>query len=299
MKATVLSHRVLENIPSASGIEFLNDQFYIISDNSVWLYILNSDFEIVNLKQIFPEPELKNGVIPKKNKPDFEALTIINTDNGIRLFVLGSGSKSPERDKAFLFNTETLNEDPEELSLTDLYDYLRKLPEVAEGYKLNIEGVAASEDKIFLLQRGNISENNALITYDKLSFLNYLQNKTTLKPNPEIKNFTLPTKKKILSGFSGASYVAEREFILFTATIEDTENEIEDGPTLGNFIGIVDLENPKSAPDCALVMIGEDVFNGKIESITPILIHENYIKAIAVTDNDGEASEILEIELTW
>ena len=299
MKATVLSHRVLENIPSASGIEFLNDQFYIISDNSVWLYILNIDFDIVDVKQIFPEPELKNGIIPKKNKPDFEALTLINTENGIRLFVVGSGSKSPERDKAFLMNTESLNEDPEELSLTGVYDYLRILPEVAQGHKLNIEGVAASESKIFLLQRGNISENNALIIYDKIAFLNYLKNKTTLKPTPEIKNFTLPTRKEILSGFSGASYIAEREFILFTATVEDTENEIDDGPALGNFIGIIDLNNPKTAPDCALVMIGEEIFNGKIESITPILIHENYIKAIAVTDNDGEASEILEIELTW
>ena len=212
---------------------------------------------------------------------------------------MGSGSKSPERDKAFLMNTESLNEDPEELSLTGVYDYLRILPEVAQGHKLNIEGIAASESKIFLLQRGNISENNALIIYDKIAFLNYLKNKTTLKPTPEIKNFTLPTRKEILSGFSGASYIAEREFILFTATVEDTENEIDDGPALGNFIGIIDLKNPKTAPDCALVMIGEEIFNGKIESITPILIHENYIKAIAVTDNDGEASEILEIELTW
>ena len=67
--------------------------------------------------------------------------------------------------------------------------------------------------------------------------------------------------------------------------------------TLGSFVGLIDLNDINPQPICAIVMLGDEIFKGKIESIAPVLVYENYIKAVAVTDNDGEASEIIEIEI--
>ena len=48
MKITIESRKLLEQIPSASGIEFMDNKFWIVGDNSPWLFELNQDFYIQN-----------------------------------------------------------------------------------------------------------------------------------------------------------------------------------------------------------------------------------------------------------
>ena len=237
MKASILSHSILEKIPSASGIEFYEGHFYIIGDNCSWLFVLNTDFEIVGVKEIFDPPKLKNEVIPKKKKPDLEALTMITVGNENKLLVFGSGSKSPERDKAYLINPINLQEKAEEYVLTLLYDQLRNEALVAQGFKLNIEGAAATGEKLFLFQRGNISGNNAMIVYELEEFTDFIFEKANSFPIPTINNFDLPVHEGLLAGFSGAAYLEEVNKILFTATVEDTKNEIDDGCNAGKLCG--------------------------------------------------------------
>jgi hypothetical protein len=297
MKAHVTQRFSLEGIPSASGVELLDKKFYIISDNSPWLCVLNKKWELIAERLVFPKAELQNGVIPKKKKPDFEALTALSYHHETYLFVLGSGSKSPERDRGFLINPLNLIAEPEEVSLIELYDFLRSLPEVSEGFNLNIEAAAANEHKIFLFQRGNISGNNVMISYKIPELLHYLQKKGTKKPLPVIKKFKLPILENLQSGFSGATLIPEKESILFSASVENTANEIDDGKILGSYLGIIDLKTMPHTPEVALIMENDSIFKEKVESVTLLESSEKKLKVVAVTDSDGQGSDILEIEV--
>ena len=299
MQATIIQKRTLPSIPSASGIEYLNGTFYIISDNTAWLYLLDKNFEETARYPLALKIEPENSVIPKKKKPDFEALTLINTPAGTRLLVLGSGSESPERDKALLLNPDDPAASPDPFLLTPFYDFLRSLPEVAEGFRLNIEAAAATSDRLLLFQRGNISGNNVMLNYKLKEVLQFLQVKNAPLPLPKIRKFRLPVLKNLLSGFSGAAWLPEKEAVLFTASVEDTHNEVDDGISLGSYVGLIDLKNPAATPECTLVMADNQVFTGKIESITPLEVSQTSLRAVAVTDPDGGASEILELELRW
>src|SRR4051812_48751602 len=98
MKLTLLSRQILHNIPSASGIEIINNSIYVIGDNSPWLFILDDKYQLKGKWQIAPTENLTEGKIPKPLKPDFEAMTGITWNSEKGLLIFGSGSKSPERD---------------------------------------------------------------------------------------------------------------------------------------------------------------------------------------------------------
>ncbi|MBC8111733.1 MAG: hypothetical protein H7Y04_11795 [Verrucomicrobia bacterium] len=296
MQAFVSQQILLKDIPSASGIECLQEKLYIIGDNTAYMFVLDTHKNFIARKRILPFTASAENVIPKKQKPDFEALTALSSPYLNQLLVLGSGSQSPERDKAFLIDTENLFEEVKTYSLTGIYDFLRSLPEVAEGYRLNIEAATVAGDKIYLFQRGNISGNNVMIRYKIPDFLDFMTGKSTKQPMPSIFAFNLPEMAGLRAGFSGACTLDEHT-ILFTASVEDTADEIEDGATLGSFVGLIDLRNLQKTPICLPVLCNNETFTGKIESITMIAKQNQSIEAVAVTDSDGGDSWLLELEI--
>ena len=81
---------------------------------------------------------------------------------------------------------------------------------------------------------------------------------------------------------------------MFAASVEDTGNEIDDGPTLGGFIGMM---RGKEILWVVPVELNGSIAPVKIEGIAILQVQENLLEIAGVTDNDADASEILCIKI--
>lgn len=104
MKATelnieILNWQTLKDVPSASGIVKFNEDFFVIGDDSPYLFRIDKHFDLLSKFLIHPAEKLKGDRIPKFDKPDFEAMEMISESE---MLVFGSGSKSPVRDVCVL-----------------------------------------------------------------------------------------------------------------------------------------------------------------------------------------------------
>jgi len=328
MRAEIIRRQTLPQLPSASGIEVAGNHLYVVGDDSSWLYLLDRQWNSVGKVALFtPEKTTAaphtpdNGIIriPKKQKPDFEMLTRLRIGAEEMLLVAGSGAESPQRDGAFLVRPDaSLVVTP--LSLTRLYDQLRTMPEVVGLGRLNLEGLAANHEWVFFLQRGNVSGLNVLIRYDLPSFVNYLNEPSDQLPFPQVYCYELPSLDGIRSGFSGATLLTVQEgsnlwkglsaasgelslppaLLLFTASVEDTTDEILDGETLGSLLGFLNPDQPERLLSWAWITENGQPYTGKVESIAVLPeTAASGLWVITVTDNDLGDSEILELKLTW
>ncbi|MBC7640907.1 MAG: hypothetical protein H7174_00995, partial [Flavobacterium sp.] len=139
----------INGIGSASGIVFLDHKLYIIGDNSGFLYEYN-----INSQKLEHYPLIENAItnIAKKDKPDFESITLRN--NKLHLFGSGSTKKREIRVKFDLKTQEVKTKD-----LTNLYDKL-KLKANFTNDDLNIEGSFFYNNRLYFLNRGNGLLNN-------------------------------------------------------------------------------------------------------------------------------------------
>lgn len=237
---------------------------------------------------------MQDGIIGKADKPAFEALEAISMGGQTELLLFGSGSKSPQRD--LFIRMSPSREKAETWSLTGFYNHLRS-SDVMQGSELNIEAVALDESRLLLFNR----KKNVLFIYPLTAFLDYLR-KGTAYPEPELVELLLPQIDGIEAGISGATIIPGARKIIFTASVENTPNAIDDGEVLGSFVGIIDLEQIKKGqkPPCVLVMEGEQSLRVKVESVT---IHHqraaNEVEILLVTDSDGNESEIISAVLKW
>jgi hypothetical protein len=169
------------------------------------------------------------------------------------LFIFGSGSKPKRRDKLIVVFPERQH-DVKRFSLEEFYNTLRK-NEIGENHKLNIEAAAANSATLYLFHRGNISGKNLVFNFSLNDFADYVLTESYSVPAYTISSIILPPLNGIASGFSGASMLDEKH-ILFSASVEDTEHEIDDGAVLGSFIGILNHETKEL--NCKLLQQGKD-----------------------------------------
>ncbi|UJH92256.1 hypothetical protein LZ575_06780 [Antarcticibacterium sp. 1MA-6-2] len=284
----------LNEIPSASGIEETRNGRYIIGDNSPWLFKLNKNNEVIDRISLLPERTLPDSIFEKLVKPDFEAMTKVDPEGNV-LLIFGSGSKSPERDVLVEVNLSSEEIVPKEFSITEIYDGLRAAAEIPSEH-LNIEAAEVVEDDLYLFNRGK----NLIAKYSLSTFRRYLEEKGEV-PLPEIIRFKLPEIQGIESGFSGASYIEGAEIIVFTATVENTANWIDDGEVLGSFIGAFKINDlsVNNTPASALIQQGGKSLMIKVESVTVLSEKEGEAELLLVTDSDGGVSEILRGTLTY
>jgi hypothetical protein len=295
LQVSVIKKHFLPNIPSASGVEVVNDVIYIVGDDSSSVYMLDYEMKLIDKIALFTSPDLINGRISKVSKPDFEALTYLNINGKEQLLAVGSGSKSPERDNGYLVDLQYNT--TRHITLTHLYNQLRQLPEVIGEGKLNIEGLAADDTRILFVQRGNITGNNVLVSYPAEELYNYLIQKSVHLPVPTIQLFKLPSLSGSQSGFSGITFIPGTSKLLFTASVENTTNEIDDGEVLGSYIGLIDLQDHTTLQSTLIDFEGLP-YMGKIESIAIQRVDTSgQIQAVAVTDTDMGGSELLFLQI--
>ncbi len=94
MNFTIEKSFSTSKIPSGSGIIKSNNKYYVVGDDSPYLFILDNDLNIIDQKELIDTKSLNETRIKKSKKPDFEAFEKINDQEFV---IFGSGSKLPER----------------------------------------------------------------------------------------------------------------------------------------------------------------------------------------------------------
>jgi len=289
------SMKELKKIPSASGIVRLKDHYFIIGDDSPWLFETNSKFKIKKKILIFPSGKQFER-IPKEMKPDFEALAIDQSTGTINLLIFGSGSKSPQRD--VLVKSSTLKDHETQIfSMNEFYDKMRAAAGLKK-HELNIEGAVLTGGMLFLFDRSN----NYLFVYKWEEIEQYLKD-YKICPNPKVYHVNLPKLQGFQSTFSGATAAFEGNKIIFTASVENTRDSYHDGEIMGSFVGSFNLLNLKDGltPYCELIKDenGEPL---KIKAESVCLQKQaagNQADLVVVTDSDGGISQVMEIKLQY
>jgi len=292
MKLKVTKRQILKDVPSASGIEVLGESIYAIGDNSPWLFKLNASYNCIEKFQIFSLSDTQNTVIPKSLKPDFEAITLVKNNGVNEFYIFGSGSKSPERDVLIIIDVNH-PKNWKQYSLAKFYNQLKKQASLTDN-ELNIESALVRHDFFYFFNRGK----NAIIKVSIAEFNSFIEEEIE-EIKLAITNIQLPKINELESGFSAACYLPEIDKIIFTSTVEDTPNWIDDGQVLGSFVGIIDITNlEKTAkPMYSPIMENGKILPLKIEAVTILSFKKNKINLLIASDGDGAESEILEVTL--
>jgi hypothetical protein len=285
MKIIVKKVEKLHSPSSASGVEYINGLYYIIGDDANALFILDENLKVKKIIPFYQEKPVQEH-IPKKEKPDFECMSFVYVQEVPHILIMGSGSK-PKRKIAFLYNLVT--EEMQKLDYVGFYDNLEKDNVFTLGAELNLEALCCTNEYVYLFQRGNNAEKN--------SFLRFLVQKIYNPDEYEIFYSKLQGIGKGKAGFSGACHVLEWNGILFTTSVELTQDAYNDGEVLGSTVGFI--QNHSVKENVVVTYPDGKPYIAKIESISvKKMLNTNTLLAVAVTDADGKESEIVELEIT-
>jgi hypothetical protein len=251
----------ISGIGAASGLVFQENQLYIVSDNSSFLY-----HYLLETKELIKIPLTQNPQenILKKEKFDFEALT----QRGDKLYLFGSGS-TENRNLRLCYNLKTHAISQRDLSKT--YKKLIKKANISNN-DFNIEGAFYHNQKWYLFQRGNGNNSrNGIFIVDKTNNLIHFF---------EIR---LPEINTIQATFTDAILLGNK--IYFLAAAENTDSTYNDGEILGSFMGSIDLETMALE---STIKISE---TNKFEGLTLYSWSESEIIFLLCEDNDTESLE--------
>lgn len=296
MEIKVIDRTDLKGIPSASGIELLNGHYYVIGDNSPWLFELGPNFQIEQRYQISSVDSLENEVIPKSRKKDLEAMCGFIYEGDTVILLLGSGSKSPIRDHAKLIRLKNGVPVIKEYDFFSFYLHAKEKGKL-DDESFNLEAAAVLDNRLYLFNRGD----NKVIECSLAKFMKFLNGETEANDiKLKVSKVDLPTINGIEAGFSGAATDVENGRILFTASVENTANWIDDGQVLGSFIGVIQPESliDHYQPMATEITENEKVLPVKVESIAISSVDAGLTRCILVTDSDGGESELIRIDLS-
>lgn len=271
--------------PSASAIEFINKQFFIIGDDANNLLVLDSNFIILDSVNLYSFTEKR---IPKSTKPDLESITTIP---GTKLLVLGSGSVMPFRNTGWII--DPLTKQKENIRLDTFYQRL-----LLNGLsELNIEGVVAIPGSIILSNRGNKSYRKNHLVITKNNFWNK-QEATPVTIIP----IGINDDSTAFNGVSGLGYSRKTDKLLLTVSTENTRNNVDDGAIGKSYLWIVNsissklnwkAINPNKIIDLEKI---DPRFKGqKIESVCITHETKNFIYLVLVADNDNGSSTLFRL----
>jgi len=286
------------NLPSASGVEIIDNNIYIIGDDSPYLYKLNYDFNILEKYQLSGNDSTVNNRVPKEIKADFESMaTYQSKDGSIMLAVLSSGSQELTRDTLHIF---ALSEKKliASKNVRPLFELIREKAGFTKEDEINIEAMAIGKHKVYLMQRGN-NNLNILVEINRREFFKFIFNEDVELPEIKVKSFSLPEFDNTISGFSGACMLEDESGILFTASLEKSENAYEDGEILGSYVGIMKFRGD-SKPQIRTSMLKQDglTLKTKLEGISIKSISGKTYQLLAVSDMDDGTSKIYNLSLT-
>lgn len=290
MKLDLLDYKELKSYPSGSGIEFYDDKIYIVGDDAKDMMVTNRKWKDEELISLFESAETR---IPKKIKADLEATAIIHLDTMSYLLIMGSGSKD-QRNKGILFNIVT--GDKTEIDCTPFYQRLKTKGII----DINIEGAAEVSDYMVFCNRGNKSHPaNELIITSK-DFFRHQDEAPIGLLNIDMSDY------EGTMALSGACYSYEHDWLIFTASTEDTPDNYHDGIIGKSYLGIIEDAYRKITKNRVKVNELIDLaktnkkFDGfKIESVCIQSERKHRMKLHLVADNDNGESHLFKILLRF
>jgi hypothetical protein len=281
----------LPHFPSASGIEFYNDHYYIIGDDATHLLVLDSNLTITDSIRLFESAEIR---IPKNVKPDLEALSLVDWNKRPQLLMMGSGSLEPFRNIAILF--DPLIKEHTKIMMDTFYHRLKYYGLT----ELNIEGLCSIPGNIILSNRGNKTspKNHLVFTSTDFWMRQVVAPVTIIKvgANEDTSQF---------QGVSGLAYARRCDKLILTVSTEDTRNAQEDGAIGKSYLWIIDnisskkrwnSINPNRIIDLEKV---DRHFEGhKIESVCVVKETKHFLQLALVADDDDGSSVVFRLDVS-
>lgn len=285
---------LLSGFPSGSSINYYQDKFFLIGDDSNYILILDRNYQKIDSVNLFNYPGKR---IPKANKVDLEGSAIIGAPGKRHLFVSGSGS-GPNRKKAFLIpiSKKGLLRTGVEDCIIDIENFMRRM-DSAGIEEINVEGVTEWKGNLILGNRGNLlNQNNHLIITDSDFW------KKQHHAPIQIKKLIMPGNVSSLAlGLSELCYVKELDILFITLSSEATSNAYDDGVIGDGFIAMINgatgklrskeihLENVVNLSD-----VDVKFKNRKIEGICAEPIKDKIILHL-ISDNDNGQSHLFKL----
>lgn len=270
------------HVAAASGLVKVDDTFHVVADDSLDLSTFSTDLAEGGVeKRLLDRQELPQDEKQRKAfKPDLESLTQVSTQTGEALLALGSGSTESRHTGVYLgLDSDGQTGKPIAFDLSPLYHSLgQQFPQ------LNIEGAAALDGKLRLLQRGNGEDSsNAIIDLDLHDSIEAASQGKALTPD-----LIRGTKSVDLGSTTGSQGEVPWTFTdltslgdgrsLFIAAAEDTDNPYDDGEILGSAVGVMEA-------DGTISQLRPTVQNVKLEGLAVETTDEG-LQAYLVTDGD-------------
>ena len=280
----------------------ISGKIFAIGDDSPELFTLNKHFQVVEKLRITRHKIVKDGRVPKNLKPDFESMDVQIIDGKTSFVILGSGSKRHTREKGFVIAHD--GSFKIERNLSPLYERIRQVGQFNTNQEVNIEGLASSKEKVFILNRGN-SGPNMIFEVDKSDFERFITGKTESIDRIVPYLIKLPKIGGIESGLSGAAYNPISKNIFLTASVEATEGSAyDDGKILGSFVmelpvkSLIEGETVDLSHSAMLVSKDGKKLITKVESITMSSPDMNSLSGILASDNDDGTSEFFDFTIS-
>ncbi len=298
MKPTfrLLKTYLLDDFPSGSSLAFQNDHLYVIGDDATHILILNTDYQKVGTVSLFDYHEKR---IPKPEKTDFEACTLLHIDGVEHLLLVGSAA-TPIRQKICLIPCPDGKPDltTHQHFFCDIGAFIQRLPSV-DIPEVNIEGVCTLGDNLLLGNRGNLTHpTNHLIVTDKDFW------KQPEKAQIKIVSLALPSQNAASPlGLSELCYIAESDVLLVALTSESTTNAYDDGTIGDSYLGWVSNASQQMQSTTFTIEQWVNLSDlnaafqmNKIEGVCVASFSSSHILLHLIADNDAGDSRLFTLQ---
>jgi hypothetical protein len=291
----LLQSFLLSGFPSGSSINYYNDRFFIIGDDSNYVLILDKNYRRIDSVNLF---NYAGKRIPKTDKIDLESSTIVERGGKSYLFMSGSGSGKLRKK---IITIPILEDGRVKIPLDEgtiqTDEFVQRI-DSAVG-EINLEGLTTWNEKLIFGNRGNLSnKKNHLIITDA----DFWQRQKDA--SIQIKELALPDNLSALPlGLSELCYVSELDILFITFTSEATSNSYDDGKIGDSFLAVLkqattQLKNPRvQLQDVTnLTEVHPALMSQKIEGICAQRTGNKIILHL-VSDNDNGESHLFKLKV--
>ena len=253
----------LDGVGSASGLIYYQDQLFIISDNSNYLYQYSIGQQTLSRIALVENQVVEN--VSKQQKLDLESVTLFENS----IYAFGSGSTE---NRNMMFEITIEDKTIVTHNLTNFYKKLMHFARISAA-DFNIEGAITHGGNWYFFQRGNGGTGKNGIFFIKGNFLN---EEFTI----DFTDISLPMIEDVETSFTDAIWLDG--MIYFLAAAERTLSAYEDGDVLGTIFGTL---NPQTMKVETTQVITDTV---KLEGITLYSKHDNQLEFLLCEDNDSD-----------